>query len=81
MAPHSSQQESEADQHSCSSYEGFVTREGCAVCLSPRPGASVGKHGGKHSMPILVLTCCVRVTQDCSPSQEHGEANETTRHS
>ena len=43
-------QESE-DQHSCSSYEGFVTREGCAVCLSPRPGASVGKHGGNHAQP------------------------------
>lgn len=41
-----SPQESESeDQCSLSSYEGFVCREGCAISLSPRPGASVGKHG------------------------------------
>ena len=38
-------QESE-DQRSLSSREGFVCREGCVFSLSPRPGVSVGKHGG-----------------------------------
>ena len=41
-------QESE-DQGSLSSHEGFVVREGCAICLTPRPGASVGKHKGNNN--------------------------------
>ena len=36
------------DQGSLSSHEGFVCREGCVFSLSPRPGVSVGKHGGKY---------------------------------
>ena len=44
-------QESE-DQGSLSSYEGFVVREGCAICLTPRPGASVGKHKGNDNNNI-----------------------------
>ncbi|XP_003389465.1 PREDICTED: protein phosphatase Slingshot homolog 2-like [Amphimedon queenslandica] len=44
-SPQESISESE-DQGSLSSYEGFVCREGCAICLTPRPGASVGKHKG-----------------------------------
>jgi hypothetical protein len=44
-SPSPNESESE-DQSSLSSYEGFICREGCAMSLSPRPGASVGKHGG-----------------------------------
>lgn len=36
------------DVLSCSSYEGFVAREHYAMCLSPRPLASLGRHGGKN---------------------------------